>query len=434
MSMSYTPQQHEPGSAERKIAWSERKKNAVIELDERFPEATWEQLERSIDGGVYDRRLAQALHAEIVVFRQFRWKPAQVNRNPRIRTFRSDLRSSILNSLQTIDHLSAVGAHHVEDLRSKEGRRWRPWFGQRLVANFGRAGFGVITGPPQKGKTNIGLYMGEQFYAAEPQKNVVLSNIKVFHPPDWYRHVDTLSGLFRAIVGRGPRKGEAEGTINPRWDPGLADLRMRWLWVFDEGGVVWKKKRATSNVSGLLETVAKHLGKNDGNIAFIEQTETGVPTIIEGFTRNRYRAIAPGVVRIQMGDREDYRTEWWEETVRDFPKAALKYDRDDRAPFSIDLDVDAMTESLAGSANQVAGIRRYLDRMDQKREETPKGRPPPTWNVEAVLEAREARVPWAQIALSLGIPVSTLQQRLKRLRRMKGGDGRPLTPRPALVE
>jgi len=410
--MSYSSSQ-EVGTAERKINYSDKKAQATLDFIAHLPEATWDQVEESVDAGVYNGMVRAELHADIEDFRKWHWKPADVERNARIRKFRRDLRRSILQSLQEIDHLSAVGAHRVAVIGQREGGRWRPWFGQRLVANFGRAAFGTIQGPPQTGKTNTGLYMGEQFAAKDPQKNVVISNISVRNPPSWYRHADMLTGLFRAIVGRGPQD-RPEGGFNPKWDPGLADRKMRWLWIFDEAGVAWKKKKASSNVSMILETVAKHLGKNDGNILFIEQTREGVPTIIEGFARNRYRAIAPGVIRIDQGDREDWRTENWHDTVRNFPKTSLSYDPDDRAPFLIDLDVDALNASLAGASNQVAGIRRYLDRIEVKGEpEDGRSALRKEFDVERVRAAREANMTWPQIEMLIGISSRTLRKGLK---------------------
>ena len=239
--MSYTESMKDFGSAERKINYAQRKADDALAFIGRFAEATWDQIEASVDAGVYDSAVRRELHADIEVFRNLRWNTLDVERNRRLREFRRDLRRSLLQSLQTIDHLSAVGAHRVVRVGAG-GAGWRPWFGQRLVANFERAGFGTITGPPQKGKTNIGLYMGEQFAAKDPQRNVVLSNIRVFNPPSWYHPVNTLAELFRAIVGI-DRLELREGSLPPRvlglvmeWaELHQAELRENWTTLAAEG-------------------------------------------------------------------------------------------------------------------------------------------------------------------------------------------------------
>jgi len=414
--MSYSELER-PGTAGEKILASRRAASNVADFIRAFPEATWGQTERTILGTVYDLDVRRGLLAEVKEFRRWRWKPSHLEKNPRIQQFLLDLEGSALKSLSDIDHLSAVGAHRVEHVGNQESRRWYYQNPQRLVSNYDRGGFGLVSGPPGKGKTSAGLYIAEQWRIKDPRRNAVVTNIRMRDPPSLFFFADSLRQLFRVIVGTGERG-------DPAWEPGLAKMDMRYLFVWDEGGSAWRRNRAASDVNQTLDTLAKQIGKNNGNLLFIEQLEGGVPSALVAFSANTYQAVAPGTLLINQG-KPDWQTgirdpkldTWRFQTQGDFPRSTVQYDPDDRAFFRIDLDLFDMGQSIAGRRDQVEAIRWYLQGLDHREEKKAEARKVSTAtpiNFEAVQASREAKMNWQQISLATGIPYGTLRRRYAR--------------------
>ena len=89
---------------------------------------------------------------------------------------------------------------------------------------------------------------------------------------------------------------------------GIADAliaKRRWWWAFDEPALSgWMKGDAATSQAKNLARFARIIPKLSGSLIYIEQTEEGVPTILQDFAQSHIICTVPGsIIAVLPGDR-----------------------------------------------------------------------------------------------------------------------------------
>lgn len=316
------------GEGKERIWAAEDRMKAGQRWFDRWESHSWADLEKFIGSCIRDKGEMIELYAILNAGTNNGW-PVPAAAGPELK---QKLWVAFRLSFET-DSLSAMAATVVpnEDVPFS----WKVFTGDPLIANYHEGRFGVITGPPREGKTNLGCILLEHWVAAG---NLAFTNIKLEAEP--YVWTPTAKTLVRAAIAA--RRADR-----------------RWLFLLDEGGASgWTRQGWQDWRSKELTTFIKApLGKLGGNLVMIEQDPKAVPNLIQEWATSRYHVPRKGWVSIDLRGPELA----WRQDVRDFPKTSLPYETRDLAIFRVDADIDAMMQATADAPDQLAAM---LDAID----------------------------------------------------------------------
>src|SRR3990172_3868892 len=177
-----------------------KKQLSAAEFILQFERSSWAWVSIYIHSNVWDHAVQTRLSHYVAVYERAGLTPA--SKHPHVLDFREQLSKALLSSLRGNDAISAMASYLTLEVDGKQGRSYRAQNPDNLLVHFGRAGFGVITGPPQKGKTNTACVLMERWLASSPGRRAVITNVRIRDPPDLVLFADSLSGLLRFLVGK----------------------------------------------------------------------------------------------------------------------------------------------------------------------------------------------------------------------------------------
>lgn len=247
-----------------------------------------------------------------------------------------DILSMAMHRFRTdrLDDLSFIGS--ITSPFSKRGAL--PWDLPKdryyLMPFDGDGGYLTITGKPRMGKTNAGALYTEMWLRSFPGSEV-LTNIPFETEHEGVRHVSTLSDLLQGVAD-------------------ALEAGRRWLWILDEGGVVWLRAQAMRKENIGLEKFARIVPKLHGSFIYIEQREVGVPTIIQDFAVSHLVALAKGLIYSDL--------EQLKGTIKDVPPAKFAYRTGGVGAFYPDVEMEDVLFNLreTGHGTQADRIREAL--------------------------------------------------------------------------
>lgn len=198
----------------------------------------------------------------------------------------------------------------------------------------GDGGYLTIVGKPRLGKTNTGALYTEMWLRAFPGTEV-LTNIPFQAEHEGVRHVSTMSDLLQGVAD-------------------ALEAGRRWLWILDEGGVVWLRAQAMRKENIGLEKFARIVPKLGGSFIYIEQRESGVPTIIQDFAQSHIVALNRGLIYSDI--------EKLEGTIKQVPPAPFAYRTGGVGAFYPDVEMEDVLFNLreTGHGTQADRIREAL--------------------------------------------------------------------------
>jgi len=258
-----------------------------------------------------------------------------------IPTLKRTLRVHFRSSFET-DPLTAMAAI-VVPTETRDPLSWKVFEGDPLTENLTEGEYIRISGPPGKGKTNLGCVLMERWIKKGCR---AFSNIRLEVPNHVY--VSRTSELLRAIV-----QARRDG--------------ISWLFLLDEPRIAgYTRMRRITTRSQNLDKIVSMTRKLGGNMGLIEQNPEEVPALIVLWAQNMFFCHEIGVISIDLrGPRLI-----WRQDVRNFPRTKLPFETRDIAAFATDVDVDAMFQTVAGTTDQLQAVLNYLDQPHTKRAST----------------------------------------------------------------
>lgn len=304
---------------------TERMKDALDLLD-RFPQLTWEDLLAIITVGVANQKEKR------ILFRGVENAREMGHRSPStVHGLENRLRSDIADSFQYVEKtggLTAVSSMVFDRMRGDTTWKILEDGPHILAANFKEGQFGWITGLPGTGKTATALKILEEWIDLG---HVALSNIRIKGDIEDYHYVGSPREMFLRIAD----------IIEQ--DPDY------WLMVLDDAGAsgLSTDYASTSRVKDLNRLAKLAVRKLGGNLILVDQREAkgGVPTIIQEFSSSRFycHRVGGGIVTVDL--RGPYR--YFHMKIEDFPMTPFEFSTKGAAYFDMtDLDLDALFSAL----------------------------------------------------------------------------------------
>ncbi len=253
----------------------------------------------------------------------------------------SRLRADISDSFHIIEKtggLTAVASMIFD--RSDEGNSWNFYNPDILTMGFKEGGFARISGLPRMGKTNLACVIMERWAA---KGYVALSNILPRSADSRYIYVKDAKALFLAVSGCMKRG-------------------VPWLFILDEGGLVWAKQDVSTRRAKDLEKLVRVIGKMHGRMAMIDQREDAIPTTIQQFSKTLFFCHKPGVLTIEL---RDYK---FHAKIHDFPRTDLPFDTYDIAFFDVNVSIPDVLEGMSGEEDPAEILRVMVGESDETRD------------------------------------------------------------------
>lgn len=273
-----------------------------------------------------------------------------------IRGLERRLRSGIFESFQHVEKsggITAIAAMVFD--RNNSVPPWSVYNPDVLIRNFSEGSFGRISGVPRTGKTNLACLIMEEW---EKAGNVAISNIRPDLEDDRYRYVTDARGLFRELSTIGGPSG---------W-------KRRWLFVLDEGGLIWAKQDVSTRRAKDLEKLIRIIGKLRGNMILIDQRADAIPTTFQQFASSLFFCHKPGLATLDLrGPNLVLKMK-----VKDLARTSIPYDSRDIAFFTINQDIPEMLEAMAGSPDPAGMIGIMLHESENREDDRPRKRAPKT--------------------------------------------------------
>lgn len=320
--------------------------NEVLDLLDRFEQLTYADVRNIVTVGVWQTEVQQDLFNLLA-----RAKQQHVPSPALVPNLEVELRKAVSYTFRIVDKVGGISG--VGSLVFKREARGIPWavfepMPHFLVRNFaprgtdngsstrgGEGQFGRISGLPRTGKTNLACFLLEKW--SEIPGCVGISNIlPAGSKPTQYTYVKDSKSLLETIA--------------------LIPDEKKWLFVLDEGGLIYGKADASTRRAKDLDKLVRVLGKLHGNMVIVEQRVESVPTIIQEFAMNVYFTQAPGVISVELkGPTLEFQT--W---LRGFPKTGLDFDTYDIAYFNVETEVASLFEALSGKKNVKQAMKEFL--------------------------------------------------------------------------
>jgi len=255
-----------------------------------------------------------------------------------------ELRIEMARKWCSLDPLSIVGAS-VPPLSEGDSFPWSLLSPAYFLGPFsGDGGYLTITGRPRSGKTGIACLLGEIWLDEHPGTQV-LTNV----PLDG----KILSGL-RPITGM---LDLLDGVAD------ALEAERKWLWILDEGGLVWLRAEAMKTSSRGLEKFARIVPKLQGSLIYVEQRIEGVPSVLRDFAQSHFFCDRPGFA---LADLPGNRT-----TVRSIPRPKrFRYRSEETGFFESDANVETLLSHLPerSGKTQAERIRAFVKNARLKSE------------------------------------------------------------------
>lgn len=312
---------------------SQERMSEFLDMMDRFDQLTWEEVMDIITVGVWDPGKRTQYIFEV--------RLAQENgasRPSEIPNLESHLRTEVADSFHMADKAGITGIGSMVFRREEKLPPWGIYNPTILTANYDEGGFGVISGPPRKGKTNLGCVIIEEW--VKRKKRVAFSNILRTAKGSLYTYTPSIRDLFQAIA-------ETEEGI-------------RWLLVLDEGTFVYSRPDQITKRVKELDKLMRIVGKMYGNMILIEHLTKAVPAVLQEFATSYYYCHKPGIVTITLkGPNLAYQTK-----VHSFAQTSIPFDTRDWAYFKVEgLDLQGMYDAVSGAKDRRAAMREFLERV-----------------------------------------------------------------------
>lgn len=309
---------------------STRRRLQFYGLMDRFEELPFEDVVKIVDSGVLNPEKKKALFLQIrTAMSKGATSPAEI---PNIEWH---IREEVGRSFQLVDKMgiSALGSM-VFDWNDGIDH-WRIYNPDIIVANFKEGGFGRIAGLPGMGKTNLGCVMIEE-WTKKGSGYTAISNILPEKGHKSYVYVESAKDFLTA----------------------LTHIKGRWLFILDEGGLVYGRQDQTTRRVKDLDKLMRIVRKLHGNMVLVEQRIESVPALIQEFAQNLYYAHAPGIVTIDL--RGPHLRAMVK--VREFPRTQLPFDTYDVAYFATHgVDLQEVFGVITGEKDWKVALLNYLE-------------------------------------------------------------------------
>lgn len=251
------------------------------------------------------------------------------------RSFNMTCRIQFAKKMNRLDALSQIGALAFEDPRDSE--RWISVNPLAWTAWGTRGSNAIIRGAVKRGKTNLALLFAEYFIAAGYQ---VISNVIVVDAPKGYTYCPKLSSMLVAVC-----------------DARLSGMDV--LLLMDESNLFWQKIETIMPKNISLAKLILTFGKMHANLVFISHYEELVPSIVSKTAVAVFekKSVKECFVTVTEGIRLKPKL------LTGVPATTLKYDPDQLAYFSIDLNVDRLFDYMAAlpaGSNQWEAVLGYV--------------------------------------------------------------------------
>lgn len=188
-----------------------------------------------------------------------------------------------------------------------------------------RGGFGIVTGVPGSGKTDMSLLMAEKLIS---QGFHIVTNIHVTSSNDKITVTQKASIAIKAMIQNPPS-----------------------ILILDEGGLYWSRQDAPKAAAQDLVRLAKIIRKFRGNILLIDQLRKTVPSaMIELAGTQIYKSskkIASVNIKLDRGG--------FHRTLKGIPKSGLSFDTLDIAYFDFDIKLNQLLEYMSNNPDMDQG-------------------------------------------------------------------------------
>lgn len=235
------------------------------------------------------------------------------------RMFKTTCRAQFCLKMNSLDPLTQIGALAFDDPRDTE--KWISVNPQAWTAWASQGNNAIVKGAVKRGKTNLALLLSEHFIAARYQ---VVSNVIVIDPPTGYTYSARLSDMLVAVC-------------NAR----LSGVNV--LLLMDESNLFWQKIETIMPKNISLAKLILCYGKMHANLLFISHYEELIPTIVNRTATAVFEK--KGIKEVFITITEGIKLK--PKLLTGVPATTLKYDPDQLAYFSIDLNVDALFNAMA---------------------------------------------------------------------------------------
>lgn len=251
------------------------------------------------------------------------------------------LRAAIPDSFHTIDKVGGfTGAASLVFVPYNNVPVWDFYNPNILIRNFSEGGFGRISGRPGTGKTNLACVILEEWVKAAPGLNMGFTNIRQTKETPRIHFVSNAKELFLAISRLEPAE--------------------RWLFVLDEGGLVWAKQDVSTRRAKDLEKFCRVIRKMHGNMILVDQRDEAIPTTIQQWSTSIFFCWEPGLLTIDLRAPVGFQAK-----VRGFPKTGLPFDTYDIGYFAINVSIPDILESMSGEEDPGEMIKIMLEVSDE---------------------------------------------------------------------
>lgn len=306
-----------------------------LQEDGRFRQLSYDQVYRIIGNIVDERKKMQLLRG--VKHFQEEGCPAPWL----IRGLLTELRAAIPDSFHTIDKVGGyTGASSLVFQPYQFMPTWEDFNPRLVVRNFGEGGFGRISGRPGTGKTNLACVIMEQWVKAAPGINLAFSNIRQTKPTPGIHYVRDARDLFTQISN-------------------LTGIE-RWLFILDEGGLVWAKMDVSTRRAKDLEKFCRVVRKMHGNLIIVDQRDDAIPTTIQQWSTSIFYCHEPGIVTVDLKKPHEFLMK-----IRKMPRTELPFDTYDIGYFAINISIPDILESMSGEEDPGEMIKIMLEAKDE---------------------------------------------------------------------
>ena len=257
--------------------------------------------------------------------------------------FMATIRVQAMKRFSMLDNLSMLGAMNSQP-KAANAMRWNHIADAVWLTQMRPGRFGVITGRPDTGKTDIATRIAQ---VGINSGLTVVSNIAA--ATDWVA-VSKASSLIKALV---------------------SDTKPK-LCLLDEMGVSMARKQAMSNRNISLEKLCRVIRKFRASLIVIIQERSTIPPLIDSFSTMRIHKETRTRCEVMISNKECK----LDNTLTHVPKSTLVFDTNDIAPLDMDIDIDkvfsAASEGQGSPAKQRRAILEYLDKPRETKKKSDK--------------------------------------------------------------